>query len=140
MNALELTEKLFRDLENRNKEAVFDMFTDDAVFFDPHYPNIEMKGRKEIEFGLEWGFASMKQFGFTIVHQFVSKDGTKAAVEIDTHHTLAGGQKLNFPQAFFAEAKAGKLIAFRAYEPYRPNGIGGFFLRLSHLKAKMFGV
>lgn len=140
MNALELTEKLFRDLETRDKEAVFELFADDAVFIDPHYPNLEMKGRKEIEWGLNWGFSSMKQFGFTIVHSFVSEDGARAAVEIDTHHTLAGGQKLDFPQAFFAEAANGKLIGFRAYEPYRPNGIGGFFLRLSHLKAKLFGV
>ncbi len=136
-NALELVDELFTHMIERDKDAVLALFTDDAVLVDPHYPKMEMRGRRAIEKGLKWGFASMEQFGFTIVSGYSSEDGASAAVEVDTHHTLKGGQTLEFPQAFFANATAGKLTGLRAYEPYRPNGIGGFFLRLSHIPAHM---
>lgn len=135
--ALELISALFDALAERDVEAVHAMFTDDAVLVDPHYPQIEMQGRAAIERGISWGMASMEQFGFTIVHEFSSDDGAKAVVEVDTHHTLKGGKKLDFPQMFIAEASDGRLTALRAYEPYRPDGVTGLFVRLSHVQERV---
>jgi ketosteroid isomerase-like protein len=137
--AHELLEATFRALERSDKAAVMALIADDAVFFDPHYPVPEMRGRAAIEKGIDWGIRSMQQFGFTTVRVFSSPDGGSAAFEIDTHHVLKGGMKLNFPQAFFVEAKDGKIIGLRAYEPYGPNGVGGIFLGLSRLKQKLLG-
>ncbi|WP_299880479.1 nuclear transport factor 2 family protein [uncultured Sulfitobacter sp.] len=127
---------LFTALEERNHAAAMDCFTDDAVLFDPHYPTPKMEGRAAIAKGLTWGLKSMKQFGFTIEKTYQGENGTSCAVEIDTHHFLSGGQELRFPQAFFVETTDGKISAFRAYEPYGPNGFMGFMLRLSHKFAK----
>ena len=79
---------------------------------------------------------SMEQFGFTIEASYLSGDGTACAIEVDTNHTLKGGKNLRFPQAFFVVTQDGKISAWRAYEPYGPNGFMGFMLRLSHKFAK----
>lgn len=137
VSALKLIEELFDVLADRDPATISALFADDAVLFDPHYPQMEMHGRKAIDRGLAWGLSSIEQFGFTIVNSFESDDGTKAMVEVDTHHILKGGKPLDFPQVFAAEALDGKLIAVRAYEPYPPNGLGGFFIKLSHVAEKI---
>lgn len=129
-------ETLFKALEARDQSAAKACFTDTAVFFDPHYPSPEMKGRAAIEKGMAWAFKSMEKFGFTIENVFQGSDGASCAVEVDTHHVLKGGKELNFPQAFIVETKDGKITALRAYEPFGPNGFMGFMLRLSHKFAK----
>lgn len=138
--ALDCIKKLFKDLESRDLDLIVNNFTEDAVFFDPHYPVIEMRGSAAIEKGFKWGLKSMEQFGFTIVREFITADGNHGSIEVDTHHTLKGGKKLDFPQAFFVDIADGKISRLQAYEPYRPNGIMGFFLRISHFMARTFGV
>lgn len=137
--ARELMEALFDALIRGDKEASIAAFADDAVLFDPHYPEPDMRGKEAIASGLDWGFGSMRQFGFVPVNVFESSNGKSAAFEVDTHHVLKNGIKLDFPQAFFVEAANGKITGLRAYEPYGPNGIGGVFLALSRLKRKLFG-
>lgn len=137
--ARELLETVFKALEKNDKATTMACFADDAVLFDPHYPVPEMRGREAISKGLDWGLGSMRQFGFTPVRVHSSADGSEAAFEIDTHHVLKNGIKLDFPQAFFVEAKDGKIIGLRAYEPYGPNGIGGIFLALARIRQKLFG-
>ena len=129
-------QNLFTAMENRDYATAVATFTDDAVFFDPHYPNPKMEGRAAIEKGLAWGLKSMDKFGFTIEKTYAGEGGTSCAVEIDTHHFLKGGKELRFPQAFFVETVDGKISALRAYEPYGPNGFMGFMLRLSHKFAR----
>ena len=136
-SALSMIGKLFEALDGRDEQEIFSLFSDDAVLFDPHYPQMEMRGREAIERGLAWGLSSIEQFGFTIVESFESDDGTKAMVEVDTHHVLSGGKKLDFPQVFAIEASGDRVIALRAYEPYRPNGIPGFFIRMSHMSERI---
>lgn len=132
-------ERMFRALEARDKATVMACFTDDAELFDPHYPRPAMKGRAEIEAGIDWGLSVMKQFGFTVERVFAGADGRSAAFEVDTNHVLKAGQKLHFPQVFIAELRDGKVARLRAYEPYGPNGIGGVFLGLERLKRRIFG-
>ena len=137
--AREIMEATFKALERGDKEATIAAFADDAVLFDPHYPVPDMRGKEAIRKGLDWGFGSMRQFGFVPVKVFESADGKSAAFEVDTHHVLKNGIKLDFPQVFFVEVEDGKITGLRAYEPYGPNGIGGLFLGLSRLKLKLFG-
>lgn len=135
----EITDALFRALGRGDKEASVAAFADDAVIFDPHYPKPAMKGVAEIRAGLDWGFGSMKTFGFDIRHYFPGSDGLSGAFEVDTHHVLKIGKKLDFPQVFIVETDGKKVTALRAYEPYGPNGMGGFFLGLTRLKKRIFG-
>lgn len=132
-------ERMFRALERRDKAGVMACFAPDAELFDPHYPKPDMKGAAEIEAGIDWGLSVMKQFGFTLERVFKSADGMSAAFEVDTNHVLKAGQKLHFPQVFIAELRDGRVAKLRAYEPYGPNGIGGFFLGLERLKRRLFG-
>ena len=131
--ALELIRELFDALSDRDVETLSGLFADDAVLVDPHYPQMEMRGRAAIERGLRWGLGSIEEFGFTIVHAFESSDGDRAMVEVDTHHVLKGGKALDFPQVFAVEARSGAIVGLRAYEPYGPSGIPGLFIRMSHL-------
>lgn len=131
--------RMFAALEVRDKATAMACFSPDAVLFDPHYPKPEMRGRAEIESGLDWGLSVMERFGFTVVTVFLDETGSKAAFEVDTNHVLKGGRKLSFPQMFVAEERDGLVAALRAYEPYGPNGIGGFFLGLERLKRKITG-
>ncbi len=131
--------RMFRALEQRDKAAVVAAFARDAELFDPHYPKPEMRGRDEIEAGIDWGLSVMAQFGFRVVRTLPSADGLSAAFEVDTNHVLKAGQKLSFPQMFVVDIRDGQVIRMRAYEPYGPNGIGGFFLGLERLKRRLFG-
>ena len=135
--ALALLDDLFNNLATRDVPALLGLFADEAVLFDPHYPEMEMSGRAAIERGIAWGMGSMEQFGFTVKQGFASDDGAKAIVEVDTHHVLKGGKALNFPQVFVVETEGGLITALRAYEPYRPDGLTGFFVRVSHLQERI---
>lgn len=134
-----IVETLFRALESRDMAAALDTFAEDAVIFDPHYPTPQMTGREAIGEGLAWGLSVMKSFGFRTVRFYGSEDGLAGAFEIDTNHVLNTGQELSFPQAFFVETRDGKIASLRAYEPYGPNGLGGFFLGLERLKRRFTG-
>ena len=131
--------RMLAALEVRDKATAMACFSPDAVLFDPHYPTPEMRGRAEIEKGLDWGLSVMERFGFTVETVFLDESGKKAAFEVDTNHVLKGGRKLSFPQVFIAEERDGLVSALRAYEPYGPNGIGGFFLGLERLKRRITG-
>lgn len=137
--AYELIDAVFKALGRGDKDAVLAIIADDAVFFDPHYPRPHMAGKELIRQGLDWGFGSMKSFGFDIRHWFPGPDGLSGVVEVDTHHVLKIGKKLDFPQVFVVETNGTQITALRAYEPYGPNGLGGFFLGLTRLMWRISG-
>jgi len=83
---------MFDALMRGDKEATIAAFADDAEIFDPHYPRPHMRGKAEIRAGLDWGFGSMKSFGFDIKHYFPGKDGLSGVFEVDTHHVLKIGK------------------------------------------------
>src|SRR5579884_2272984 len=62
----ETVQTLFAAFERKNLSAVLALFADDALVYDPHYPQATMKGMKAIQRGLTWGMATLKQPGFTI--------------------------------------------------------------------------
>lgn len=137
--AYEIGDAMFKALIRGDKEGAIAFFADDAVIFDPHYPQPLMRGKAEIRAGLDWGFGSMKTFGFDTKHYFPGKDGLSGVFEVDTHHVLKIGKKLDFPQVFVVETNGKQVTALRAYEPYGPNGLGGVFLGIERLKQRIFG-
>jgi len=137
--AYEIGQALFDALMRGDKEAAIAAFADDAEIFDPHYPRPGMRGIAQIRAGLDWGFGSMRSFGFELKNYFPGKDGLSGVFEVDTHHVLKVGKKLDFPQIFVIETDGTRVTRLRAYEPYGPNGMGGVFLGLERLKWKLAG-
>lgn len=137
--AYELMDGMFKALGRGDRDAVLAAFADDAVLFDPHYPQPLMRGKAEIRAGLDWGFGSMRSFGFDVRRYFPGGDGLSGAFEVDTHHVLKIGRKLDFPQMFVVETDGTKVTALRAYEPYGPNGVGALFLGLARLIRRLGG-
>ncbi len=117
-------------VERKDLEGIVGSFTEDGVFIDPHYPDVRMQGREEIREGVRWGLAGMRTFRFIPRTFFLSEDGTSGVLEVDSHHVLANGRKLDFQQVFIAEVQDGLLKRFQAYEPYGPSGVAGVFLGL----------
>jgi ketosteroid isomerase-like protein len=117
----ELIEHLFEACEAKDHQAALKLFADDAVFFDPHYPNPRMEGKEAIAGALDWLFANMNKLGFTIKNHFEAADGEKAAVEVDSDHIMGNGQAVSFPQVFVVETRDAKIVRLQAYEPYGPS-------------------
>ncbi|HEY8598949.1 MAG TPA: nuclear transport factor 2 family protein [Thermomicrobiales bacterium] len=134
-----LAERLFDAVEAKDLDGVLALFTEDGLLFDPHYPTPQMIGKSAITAGLQWGFGTMKTFGFTIENFYFGDDGQSAAAEVASAHVLKAGMRLNFPQAFFFEVRDGKFTRVQAYEPYGPNGIGGVVLGLTRLTRRLTG-
>lgn len=127
-----LVERVFRAVEAKDRDGALALFARDAVLFDPHYPYPTMRGHEEIGAGLDWGMGGMEQMRFPITGWFESPEGTSAAVEVATHHTLKGGRELRFPQAFFFDTADGLVTRMQAYEPYKPSGVMGTILDVQH--------
>jgi ketosteroid isomerase-like protein len=132
-----LAERVFRAVESRDIDAALAVMAPDIVLFDPHYPKPDMKGHAEVRAGIEWGLSVMATFGFTIERTFLAADGLSGAFEVHSHHTLKIGKVLRFPQVFVIETKDGLITRLQAYEPYGPNGMGGFMLGLARLKRRI---
>ena len=133
----ELVDSMFEAIMAKDLEATMAHFAEDGHLLDPHYPVQHMKGKGEIRDGLNWGFKSMKSFGFKIEKFFPGEDGQSAAVEADSFHVLSTGKELNFPQAFIFEFKDGLITRLQAYEPYPPGGLAGLFLGANRLIKKI---
>ncbi len=132
-------EHVFRTVEKMDVQAAVDLFTDDGVLFDPHYPTPKMVGKAAIADGLTWGFGAMKKMGFPIANYFEAEGGQCAAVEIATAHELKNGMKLNSPQMFVIETRDGRISRLQAYEPYGPHGIVGVILGATRIQRKLTG-
>ena len=123
-----LVTRTFTALEAKDLEAMMNLFADDAVLIDPHFPTPRMKGKTTIKKSFQEAMSGMKSFGYTIVNYFESENEQSAAVETATHHVMKQGTKLNFPQVFIFEVADGHITRLQAYEPYGPHGITGMFL------------
>ncbi len=104
-NTREIVDLTFSTLMAKDATGFLALIAEDAVFFDPHYPVQNMKGKAAITEGIAWGLGSMESMGFKVEKYFPGEDGQSAAVEVATSHVLKGGKKLNFPQAFVFEFK-----------------------------------
>lgn len=128
----DLINRAFRALENRDLDALIACFASDGVLLDPHYPYPEMRGHEAIRTGLQWALDGMKSMNFAQKQFFNSDDKLSGVVELDTHHVQSSGRVLDYLQIFVVETQDGLITRMQSYLPYGPNGIGGFFLRMSH--------
>jgi uncharacterized protein (TIGR02246 family) len=128
----------FATIEAKDLNAMINLFADDAVLIDPHFPAQRLQGKKAIARGFREAMDGMQSFGYTIVHYCESQDEQCAMVETATHHVIKYGSKLNFPQVFVFEVANGLITRMQAYEPYGPHGIVGLFLSLARLRIKLF--
>ena len=133
----ELFQQLVAAFETRDLPAALDLFAEDAVVIDPHYPQSEMKGKADIKQGLGWAFNNIEKPGFTVRHLWSEDDS--GVVEVDTHHVFRGGMKVNFPQVFVMEIRAGLITRLQSYPPYGPPGIAGLLTGLVRLTWRLQG-
>jgi ketosteroid isomerase-like protein len=118
-----LIERGLQAFEQKDAQALTAIFSDDAVFYDPHYPTPEMRGQAAIRQGFEFAFGTLKQPGFTIRNFWGNEHS--GVVEVDTHHVLQDGVELRFPQTFVVEERDGLVTRFQAYLPYPPPALAG---------------
>ena len=137
MTPKEILEGLMVAFEAKDLEGVMDCFTEDALFFDPHYPVPRMEGTAAIRQGMEWGLGNLEKAGFTVRHFWSNED--TGAVELDTHHRFKGGMEAKFDQVFIFEVQDGKLKRLQSYVPYSPPGIGGLLSKLTRLVWRLKG-
>ncbi len=133
----ELFQQLVAAFETRDLPAALDLFAEDAVMIDPHYPQAEMKGKAAIKQGIEWAFSNIEKPGFTVRHLWTEDDS--GVVEVDTHHVFRGGMKVNFPQVFVMETRDGLITRLQSYPPYGPPGIAGLLTGLVRLTWRLQG-
>lgn len=126
----DLIERDLRAVEDKDAEAALACFAGDGVLIDPHYPHPEMRGHREIRYGLDWVFTGMESLSFQPAGFLLSADGRSAAVEVESRHVQNGGRILEFTQVFAVDTRDGLISRMQSYLPYGPNGIGGFFLRM----------
>ncbi len=132
-----LLEDLFRAFMAKDLPAVMAHFAEDAVVYDPHYPQPRMQGKVEIERGLTWGLSSLVKPGFAIRKTWM--DGDSIVVELDTHHVLRGGMETRFDQVFVIETRQGKITRLQSYVPYTPPGIAGLLSKITRLAWRLQG-
>jgi ketosteroid isomerase-like protein len=133
----DLARQLTTAFETKDLPSALALFAEDAVVIDPHYLKTEMKGKAAIKQGFEWAFSNMEKLGFTVRHIWAENDS--GAIEVDTHHVLKGGMKLDFPQVFVVETRDGLITRLQAYPPYGPPGIGGMLMGLTRLTWRLQG-
>ena len=135
--ALELLQAALRAVETKDLPALLGLLDDEPILIDPNYPVPRMVGRAAITDGLRWAFGAIAELRFETVHAYVSGDGAHAAVEVDCHHVLRGGRKLEFRQVFVVDARDGRISRLQAYEPYGPGGLVGLVLRVTRLSRRL---
>ena len=87
----DLVRRAFAILQAKDLETLMQMFADDAVVIDPHFPTPWMQGKATIRKGFGEAMSGMRSFGYTIVNYFESENEQGAAVETATHHVLKQG-------------------------------------------------
>jgi ketosteroid isomerase-like protein len=132
-----MVEGLLKAFTAKELDKVMSFFADDAVVFDPHYPQPRMVGREEILQGITWGMNSLEKPGFKI--RKIWQDGNSAVVETDTHHVIKGSMETKFEQVFVFETRHGKFTRMQAYVPYAPHGIAGMIGNATRLIWKVQG-
>lgn len=124
--AVTVVVEALRLFEKRDADAVAARFTPGGVFIDPHYPpplGPAITGREAIRAAVAGVFGLIERPGFTVRHAF-SAASNVAAVEVDTHHVMADGSSVDFPQVFVGEVDPdGLLVRLQSYPPYPPPSV-----------------
>lgn len=133
----ELIEGLLQAFMNKDAEKVMSYFADDAILYDPHYPQMRMVGKDAILQGIEWGLSSLEKPGFTVRNIWLGENS--GVVETATHHRIKGGIENKFDQVFVFEFRNGKLTRLQSYVPYAPHGIAGLIGNITRLQWRLLG-
>ena len=104
--------------EAKDAAAFLNHFAEDAILFDPHYPEPEMQGKAAIRNGLSFAFNMISRPGFHLENFWT--DGRTGAVEVQTHHIFQDGNEARFPQVFVFEMQNNLLTRLQSYVPYPP--------------------
>lgn len=118
-----IIEGLLNAFMRKDLPAIMAYFADDAVLYDPHYPQPRMVGKEAIQQGIAWGLSTLEKPGFTIRQVWI--DGNSGVAETDTHHVIRGSITSKMDQVFVFEVRDGKLTRLQSYVPYPPHGIAG---------------
>jgi ketosteroid isomerase-like protein len=137
MSGKELFEGLVAAFIAKDVTKALSYFADDAIFYDPHYPQPRMVGKDAIRQGLEWGIRSLEKPGLTLRHLWL--DGNSGVAETDTHHIIKGGMEAKFDQVFVFEIRDGKFTRVQSYVPYPPHGIAGMIGNATKLMWRLRG-
>ena len=113
-----LLERGLKAFEAKDLPALTSIFADDAVFYDPHYPSPDARGKPAIQKGFEYAFGMIKQPGFTIRNFW--GNGQSGVAEVDTHHVFQDNTEVKLPQVFVIEVKEDLVTRFQVYAPYPP--------------------
>lgn len=117
--ARERVEEVLAAFEDRDAVTASEVWAENGVFIDPHYPDSEYHGRDEIRAALEWALENIvEQPGFTIRN--VCEDSNTFAVEVETHHVTQDGTDREFPQVFIVEGDGGQVTRWQSYLPFPP--------------------
>lgn len=115
----EQIEDVLAAFEDQDPVAASDAYAEDGVFIDPHYPEPEYRGPKEIREALEWALDNIvEQPGLTIRNMW--EEDETFAVEVDTHHIMKDGSETEFPQVFIIESENGHITRWQSYLPFPP--------------------
>lgn len=112
-------EDVLASFEDRDPVGASEVYAEDGVFIDPHYPEPEYRGPEEIREALEWAFENIvEQPGLTIRNTWENDE--TFAVEVDTHHRMKDGTEAEFPQVFIIESEHGQVTRWQSYLPFPP--------------------
>lgn len=115
----EQIEDVLAAFEERDPASAAEMWAEDGVFIDPHYPEPEYRGPREVREALEWALENVvEQPGLAIRDMW--GDGGTVAVEVETHHVTHDGTVREFPQVFVVEGDRGWVTRWQAYLPFPP--------------------
>lgn len=131
--------EVFDALHTQNLDKLMGHIAEDALLIDPHYPVINMEGKRAIRNGLEWAFSGMKEFGFNVQQIFESEDGQRAAIEMQCSHVIKAGKRFDFQQVWIVDITGDKLSRLQAFVPYGPNGMHGLILGITRVVRKAMG-
>lgn len=113
-------ESAFKAFESLTMDRILDIFADDAVLFDPHYPDPRMVGKKNIFKGIKWGLESLSRTRFFPIKIWI--DGHEAAAKVETNHVFKSGEKIHFIQVFIFKVNSEKKFTLiESYSPYKPS-------------------
>ena len=133
--------RLFHDLlqafMSKDLPKIMSYFADDAILYDPHYPQPRMVGKAAIQQGIEWSMSSLEKPGFKVRQLWL--DGHSGVAELDTHHIIKGGMEAKFDQVFVFEVRGDKFARVQSYVPYPPHGIAGIIGNVTKLAWRLQG-
>src|SRR3954454_7570605 len=69
----DIVEGMLQAFTRKDLPKVMSYFTDDAIFFDPHYPQPRMVGKAAIEQGMAWGMGNLEKPGFKLRHLWLDE-------------------------------------------------------------------